>query len=134
MGGAEAVDPLRGGGEGDAVARQAGPDAEGDREVGLAGAGRAEEHGVGSGLDEVERTEVGDDLAADAALVVEVEVLEGLSGRETGRADAGLAAVGLAGGHLPLQTGGQELLVAPGLGPGPLGEAVDGLRRAATGP
>ena len=60
------------------------------------------------------------------ALVVEVEVLEGLAGREAGGPDAGLAAVVLAGRHLPLEAGGQELLVAPALGPGPLGQALDG--------
>jgi hypothetical protein len=35
---------------------------------------------------------VGDDLLADAALVLEVEVLQGFPGREAGRGDAGLAA------------------------------------------
>ena len=77
--------------------------------------------------------EVGDDVALQAALVVEVELLEGLSGREAGRPDADLAAVGLAGGHLALETGGQELLVGPALGPGPLGQALDRPGRA-TGP
>jgi hypothetical protein len=37
-------------------------------------------------------------------------------------ADAALAAVGLAGSDLALQAGGQELLVAPALGAGPLGQ------------
>jgi len=71
--------------------------------------------------------EVGDDVAFERALVVEVEVLEGLAGREPGGPDAELAAVGLAGGDLPLQAGGEELLMGPALGPGPLGEPVDGL-------
>ena len=124
MGRAEAVHPLGGGGEGDAVAGQAGPDAERDRQVALAGAGRAQEHGVGAGLDEVEGAEVGHHVAANAALVLEVEVLDALAGREAGGPDAGLAAVGLAGGDLPLQAGGEEVLVAPGLGPGPLGQAA----------
>ena len=56
-----------------------------------------------------------------------------LAGREPGGADAALAAVGLAGGDLALQAGGEELLVGPGLGPGPLGQPVD-RRRAASGP
>ncbi len=120
--GAEAVDPLGGGGEGHAMASQAGPDAQGDRQVALAGPGRAQEHGVGLRLDEVEGVEVGDDVLADAALVLEVEVLEGLAGREASGADAGVA-VGLASAHLALQAGGQELLVAPGIRSGPLGEA-----------
>jgi hypothetical protein len=38
--GGQAVDPLGGGGEGDAVAGLAGPDGQADGEVGLAGAGR----------------------------------------------------------------------------------------------
>ena len=42
---------------------------------------------------------------------------------EPGRADPALPAVGLAGGDLALQAGGQELLVGPGLGPGPFGQA-----------
>ena len=46
--------------------------------------------------------EMGDDVFADAALMVEVEVLEGFAGRKPGGADAGLAAVGLAGRHLPI--------------------------------
>ena len=56
------------------------------------------------------------------SLVVVVEVLQGLAGGEPGGPDAALPAVGLPGGHLALQAGGQELLVAPGLGPGPLGQ------------
>ena len=48
--------------------------------------------------------------------MVEVEVLDGLSRREPGGADADLTAVGLAGGDLALQAGGEELLVAPALG------------------
>ncbi len=61
---------------------------------------------------------MGHHLGTDAALVIEVEVLQGLAGREASGADAGLAAVGGTGRDLPLQAGGQELLVAPGLLPG----------------
>jgi hypothetical protein len=50
--------PFGGGGERDAVAGLAGPDADADGEVGLAGAGRAEEHDVGALGDEVEGAEV----------------------------------------------------------------------------
>jgi len=60
---------------------------------------------------------VSNDVGANAALMLEVEVLDGFAGRETGGPDAGFAAVGLAGRDLPLQTGGKELLVTPGLGP-----------------
>jgi hypothetical protein len=70
---------------------------------------------------------MGDDIAFEAALVIEVEVLEGLAGGEPGGPDAQLAAVGLAGGDLAFETGGQELLMGPVLGSGPLGEPVDGL-------
>jgi len=60
-----------------------------------------------------------------AAGVVEVEFLQRFAGREPGGADAALAAVGLAGGDFTLQAGGQELLVRPGLGPGPLSQPGD---------
>ena len=107
----------------------AGPDPEPDREVGLAGAGRAEEHHVLFGGDEVQGAQVGDDVAFEAAGVVEVELLEALAGREPGGADAALAAVGLPGGDLPLQAGDQELLVAPGLGAGAIGQPGTDSRR-----
>jgi hypothetical protein len=61
---------------------------------------------------------VSDNVFADGALMVEVEVLEGFAGREAGGADAGLATVGLAGGDLAFQAGGQEVLMGPDLGPG----------------
>ena len=117
---AEAGHPLGRGGEGDPVAGLAGPDAEPGGEVGLAGSRRSQEHDVVLGRDEVEGAEVGDGVALQGALVVEVEVLEGLPGREAGRPDPDLPAVGLAGGHLALQAGGQELLVAPALGSAPV--------------
>ena len=59
--------------------------------------------------------------------MVEVELLQALAGREPGGPDAALAAVGLPGGDLALQAGDQELLVRPGLGPGPLGQPGDRL-------
>ena len=68
---------------------------------------------------------MGDLVAGQAAGVLEVEVLQGLAGREPGGADASFSAVGLAGGDLALQAGGQELFVGPGLGAGPLGEPAD---------
>ena len=106
----------------DPVPGLAGPDRQPDRQVGLAGAGRAEEHDVVRGGDEVQGAQVGDQVAFEAAGVVEVELLQALAGREPGGADAALAAVGLAGGDLALQAGDQELLMGPGLGAGPFGE------------
>jgi hypothetical protein len=67
---------------------------------------------------------VGDDLAFEGTLVVEMEVLQPLESGEACRTDAGLTAVGLAGGDLALQAGGQELLVAPVLGPSPFGQPL----------
>jgi hypothetical protein len=66
-------------------------------------------------------------VAFQPAGVVEVELLQGLAGGESGGADAALAAVGLPCGDLALQAGGQELLVGPALGAGPLGKAGDRL-------
>jgi hypothetical protein len=43
--------------------------------------------------------------------VVEVKFLEALAGRESGSADPALSAVGVAGGDLALQAGGQILLM-----------------------
>ena len=73
--------------------------------------GGPEEDHVVFGGDEVQGAQVRDHLAFQAAGVAEVEVLQALAGREPGRADAALAAVGLAGGDLPLQAGDQELLM-----------------------
>jgi len=68
---------------------------------------------------------VGDGLALQRSLVVEVEVLEALAGGELRGADAAFTAVGFAGGDLALQARGQELLVRPGFGPGPFGQPLD---------
>src|SRR3954469_20950494 len=114
MGGGESVDPFGSGRGQDAVPGLAGSDPEADREVGLAGAGRAEEHHVLAGGDEIQGAQMRDDVAFEAAGVVEVELLEALACREPGGADAALAAVRFAGGDLPLQASDQELLVAPG--------------------
>ena len=59
---------------------QAGADADGDREVGLAGAGRAEQDDVLFAGEEVELAEVQDGGARDRCLEGEVELLERLSG------------------------------------------------------
>jgi len=70
----------------------------------------------------IEGAQVRDHLTFEAAGMVEVELLQALAGGEPGGADAALPAVGLPGGDLPLQARGQELLMGPGLGAGPLGE------------
>jgi len=80
------------------MSRLAGPDAQADREVGLAGPRWSEKDDVVLGRDEVERAEVGDDFPTKRALVVEVELFDGLAGREASSADPDLAAVGLASG------------------------------------
>jgi hypothetical protein len=118
----EPGDPVGGGGEGNPVPGLAGADRNADREVGLAGAGRSEEDHVVLGGDEIQRAQVGDQVTLQSAGVVEVELLQALARGEAGSADAALPAVRLAGGDLALQAGGQELLVGPRLGAGPLGE------------
>ena len=66
-------DPVGGGGEQDAVAVAAGGDAEGDRKVGLAGAGWSEEDDV-AGFGEEPARGQGCDLVPGGGLGVEVEV------------------------------------------------------------
>jgi hypothetical protein len=70
-------------------------------------------------------------LAADRGLEGEVEVLQRLAGGEPGGLDPGLAAVAVAAVDLGLQQRGGELLIAPVLGAGAVGEL--GQRRAAAG-
>ena len=62
----------------------------------------------------------------EGALMVPVELVEALAGGEAGGADAQLAAVGGTGGDLTLETGGEELLMAPAVSTGPFGEPLDG--------
>jgi hypothetical protein len=73
-------------------------------------------------VEEVELSEVLDHGLLHRPLEGEIELLEGLSGGETGGADAALATVRLAGGHLGGQERLSELLKAPLLRPGALGE------------
>lgn len=126
VGGGESVDPLGGGGEQDSVAGLAGADRQAGGQVGLAGAGRAEEDHVLAGGDEVQGSQVGDLFAFEPSGVVEVEVLQRLAPWEPGGADTTFTAVGLSGCDLPLQAGSQELLMGPGLGSSPFSEPVDG--------
>ena len=111
----EAVDPLLGGGERDAVAGLAGLDRQRDREVRLAGAGRAEEADVAVLGDPGELGEVQDQRAFGAGLGGEVEVLERLVGGEGGVADALARAGGVAREDLGLEQRLEELLVGPAL-------------------
>ena len=92
----EAGDPVHGGGEQDPVAVVGGDDPEAGGEVGLAGAGRAEEHDV-AGLGEECAGGERRDLLAGGGLVVPVEVVECLACREPGGADALCCAGGVAG-------------------------------------
>ncbi len=108
--------------EGDAVTPSGGLDTERDRQVGLAGSRRSEEHDVVGFGEEVELGEVGDLLALDRALEGEVEVIEGLDLREPGRLHTVRAAVVLARGDLLGEHRRQVVLVGPGLLPGPLRE------------
>src|SRR5690606_22567486 len=105
VGGGQAVDPLGGGGERDAVAGLAGADREPDRQVCLAGARRPQENSVLLARDEVQCSQMRELLARHAAQMGDVEFLDRLERGEAGGADAGLAAVGLTGGDLPLEAG-----------------------------
>jgi hypothetical protein len=67
---------------------------------------RAEEDHVVAGSGEVRGAQVSDDIAFEAAGVVEVEFLQRFAGREPGGADVALTAVGLAGSDFALQAGG----------------------------
>jgi hypothetical protein len=122
----EAGDPVDRGGEQNAVAVMGGDDPEGGGEVGLAGAGRAEQHDVAGLGQERPRGERGD-LLAHGGLVVPVEVVEGLAGREPGPADALGGARRVAGGDFSFEHRGQVVLVRPTGVPGLISETGDGL-------
>jgi hypothetical protein len=76
----EESDPFGRSAEKDALAGQARANRQGNREVGLAGAGRAKEDHVFAGVQEVELPEMLDNLLLDRSLEGEVELLQGLSG------------------------------------------------------
>ena len=98
----------------------------------LTSPGRAEEHDIVLGGDEIQRAEVGDGVAFEAAGVVEVELLQRLSCREPGSPDTTLTAVGFSCRYFALQARRQVFLVGPVLRPGPFGQPSRGLtqRRA----
>ena len=62
----------------------------------LTSPGRAEEDDVVAGGDEVQRSQVGDEVAFEGPGMLEVELLQRLSSREPCGADTPFAAVGLA--------------------------------------
>ena len=94
--------------------------------MGLAGAGRAEQHDIVLGVEEVELGEVLDDLALDGALEGEVELLERLARGQARGLDAALAAVALPGGDLGREQDLGEALIAPLLFAGAVGELRQG--------
>jgi hypothetical protein len=69
---------------------------------------------------------VADQVTFQPTSMIEVELLNAFAGREPGGPDPVFAAVGVAGGDLALQAGRQVFLMAPRLGPGPLGEPARG--------
>ena len=94
--------------------------------MGLAGAGRAEQHDV-AGLGEERAGGERGDLLADGGLVVPVEVVEGLAGREPGPADALRGAGRVAGRDLAFEHGGEVVLMGPAGVAGLVGEPAGGL-------
>ncbi len=104
-----------------AVRNAKGADPQRDQ-VRLAGAGRAQEDDVLAAVQEVELAEVQDQVALEARLEGEVELLKRFACREPGGLDAGLAAVAVAAVGLGLQQGSGELLVGPLVGARSLGE------------
>ena len=112
MGVGEPGDPLGRGGEQDPVAVVGGGDAQAGGQVGLAGAGRAEQHDV-AGLGEEPAGCQGGDLLAHGGLGVPVELLDRLPGGEPGGPDPQLGTGGVAGGDLTVEDRGEVLLVGP---------------------
>jgi hypothetical protein len=93
------------------VAGLHGLDPEGDGQVGLAHAGRAEQDDVLGPLHEAQARQLSDDLAVDRRLEVEVELLQGLDPGKPGEFEATLDPPLIATPPLGLQVLGQEALV-----------------------
>src|SRR5215207_1260020 len=115
-------DPFGGGAERDAVSGEAGADADRDRQMTFPGPRRAEQDEILAAGEEVELAEMQDLVAADRGLEGEVELLERLAGGEARGLDAALAAVAVAAVDLGLEQRRGELLKAPLVGAGALGE------------
>jgi hypothetical protein len=111
------------------VAGLAGPDSEPDRQVCLAGPRRAQKNRVLLAADEVQCAQMCELLSRQTAQMGDVEFLKCLQSGEPCGADAGLAAMGVAGGDLTLQAGDQVFGVGPGLGVGALGQALGGVQQ-----
>jgi len=130
LGRLEARDPLLRSGEGDPEAALARLQRERDREVGLAGAGRAEEADIRPLLDPGELRQVQDERALGRGLRAPVEVLERFQRREGGVADPHPRAGGVAGEDLGLEQALEKLLVRPLLGTGALGGLLQPLEHS----
>jgi hypothetical protein len=98
--------------------------------MGLPGAGWAKEDHILFTSDEVQGGEVGDQVPFQAAGMIKVELLDALASWEPGGPNPVLAAVGVPGGDLALQTGRQVFLMRPGFAAGPFGEPARGLPQA----
>jgi len=100
-------------------------DADPDREVGFAGAGRPEQdHVLGFG-EEHAGAQVGDEVPVCGGLVVEVELLEVLVRGEPCGLDPGRRAGGFAFGDFTGEDRGQVLLVRPAGVPGLVAETAE---------
>lgn len=129
MGLGQASDPLCSRGERHSVPSLTRPDRKADREVGLPGAGRAQEDDVLARGDEIQGPQMCDHLAAQPAGVIEVELFERLAGGEPSCPDPAFAAVGFPGGDLTSQAGREELLMTPGLRSSPFGQSRHGFAK-----
>ena len=127
VGGLELADHVVEGGEVDAVAGPAGRDRQGDGEVGLADAGRAEQRRVGLALDERQAGQVPDLAGIELGLVGEVVVVDRLMVRHLGGAQRVVEPAFLADGELFLQDQVQEVEVAHLRGIGAFHVAGEGL-------
>jgi hypothetical protein len=94
--------------------------------MGLAGAGRAEEDHVAC-LGQIGTRGQSGDLGTDRRLVIEVEVLQRLTGTEPGSTDPQVGAGGVTGGDLAFQDGGEVVLVGPAGVTGVVGQPAGGL-------
>ena len=90
--------------------------------MGFAGAGWSEEHDVAGLVEEPGGGQVRDHVAAQRWLMVEVELLDALTGREPGVPDPHVGTGGIAGRHFPVEHGCEVFLVGPAVGTGLVGQ------------
>ena len=93
------------------MARLDGLDAQGDGEMGLADAGRAEQDDVLGALDEAQAGELAHLLAVDRGLEVEVELVQALGPRQPGQLEPALDPALVPAPPLGLQGFGEKALV-----------------------